>query len=271
MELQVLVVSMNQQDFSLIDRMNIRTNAIIANQTTQNSYDEKEYDFGKVKMISTDTRGVGLNRNIALLASEADILLFSDDDMYYYDGALDSVKNAFSKNPDADVILFSLDITQNGEVVRRKYLKKGRKHIWNSMKYGAAVIAIRRRAVLQYNLKFNELFGGGCPFSNGEDSLFLKACFDNSLKVYGDPYILGSCSKDSSTWFTGYNEKYLYDKGVLLNYLFPGMKYLFAVYYGWRLKNRTNFSVFTNIKMICNGIKNAADMKTYSDFISEKD
>ncbi len=265
MELQVLVVSMNQNDYSLIDKMNIQTNAIIANQTTHNSFDEKEYDFGKVKMISTQTRGVGVNRNIALLASEADILLFSDDDMCYYDGALTGVKEAFANNPQADVIIFSLDIVQKGEIVRRKHNVKRRVHIWNSMKYGTAVVAIRRRALLTANLKFSELFGGGCAFSCGEDSLFIKACFDNSLKVYTDPYVLGTCCKDSSTWFTGYNEKFFYDKGVLMGFLFPKLKYLMALYYGFRLKNRTQLSFAKTIKYITCGVKNSKALKSYNE------
>jgi len=271
MDLQVLVVSMNQTDFSLIDKMNIRTNAIIANQTSFNGFDEKGYDFGNVKMISTKTRGVGLNRNIALLASSADILLFSDDDMCYYDGSLEGVKEAFLNNQNADVIIFSTDFIKNGEILKRRSNKKRKVHIWNSMKYGAVAIAIRRKALIKANLKFNELFGGGSPFSCGEDSLLIKACFDNSLKVYTHPYVLGTCCKDESSWFSGFNEKYLYDKGVLYSFLFPHTKYLMAIYYGFRLHKKTNFSIFKNIKLINEGIKNAKKLKTYSEFAAENE
>ncbi len=267
MDLQVLVVSMHQNDFSLVDKMNIQTNAIIANQTSRNDFEEKEYAFGKVKMISTQTRGVGLNRNIALLAAEADILLFADDDVCYYDGAAEGVKKAFEQNPRADVLLFGIDLTQNGVIVRRKHNRRGRAHVWNSMKFGAVVIAIRRKALLSANLKFNELFGGGSPFSCGEDSLFIKACLDRSLKVYTDTFVLGTCSKDTSSWFNGYNEKYLYDKGVLYSQLFPRMKYVMALYYGFRLRNRTNMSARKNIRMILTGIKNAKKLQPYSEAV----
>lgn len=270
MNVQVLVVTMKQSDFSLVERMNIRTNAVIANQTSYNAFEEKHYEFGTVKMISTHTRGVGLNRNIALLAANADILLMSDDDMCYYDGALEGVKDAFQKNPKADVIIFSTDFTQNGKIVDRTYNKNKRARIWNSMKHGTYAISIRRQALIKANLKFNELFGGGCPFSCGEDTLFLKACFDAGLKVYTHSYILGTCAKDVSSWFSGYNEKYLYDKGILYSFLFPKLKYLLAVYYSIRLKSKTNYSVFKNMKLICQGIKNAKTLKTYSEFCSGK-
>ena len=270
MDLQILVATMHQSDFSLVDRMNIRTNAIFANQTSQNCFEEQTYDFGQVKMISTHTRGVGLNRNIALLAANADILLMSDDDMCYYDGTLEGVKDAFQKNPKADVIIFSTDITKNGEIIRRRYNTNKRARVWNSLKYGTYAISIRRQALIKANLKFNELFGGGCPFSCGEDSLFIKACFDAGLKVYTHSYVLGTCAKDVSSWFSGYSEKYLYDKGVLYSFLFPKLKYLLAVYYSFRLKSKTRFSVWKNLKLICQGIKNAKAMKTYSAFCEEK-
>ena len=263
MELQVLIAAMNQKDFSLIDRMSLKTNAIIANQTNENRFDERKYDFGRVKMISTKTRGVGINRNIALLASDADIVLFSDADMFYYDGTLQGVKAAFFENPNADVLIFCLDITRNGEITRRKYHKTGRAHLWNSLKYGTVVVAAKRKSLLKANIKFSELFGGGCDFSCGEDSLFIKECFDKGLKIYKSSYVLGACSKDASSWFTGYGEKYLYDKGVLLNFLFPKLKHLLAIYYGCRFKKATKYSILKNIKMINEGIKNAKELKPY--------
>lgn len=271
MELQVLVASMHQRDFSLIDKMNIRTDAIIANQTSANGFEEKNYEFGSVTMISTQTRGVGLNRNIALLASKADILLFADDDIHYYDGELKGVKEAFRINPRADVILFSVDISRDGQIIERRYNKRKRAHIWNSMKYGTYVIAVRRKSLLKANLKFNELFGGGCSFSCGEDSIFIKSCFEKCLKVYTDPYVLGERSKDSSSWFTGFNEKYLYDKGILFHRLFPGLKHFMAVYYGWRMRKKTHFFAVKNIVWIEKGIRNAHEMKTYDEYcITEK-
>ena len=66
---------------------------------------------------------------------------------------------------------------------------------------------------------FFQNFGGGCIYSSGEDSLFLKACFERGLKVYSNAYVLGSCCKDVSSWFRGFNEKYFYDKeqGIYLD------------------------------------------------------
>ena len=74
---------MNQADLSIAEKMNIRCDAVIANQADREEITNKETDYGVVKMVTTPTRGVGLNRNIALLAADADVLLMADDDVVY--------------------------------------------------------------------------------------------------------------------------------------------------------------------------------------------
>lgn len=265
LSLEVLVATMNQDDFSKLKSMNIHTNAIFANQCDKNGFAEFSSNEYNAKMISTTTRGVGLNRNIALLASSADILLFSDDDMYYYDGKLDGVIQAFEDNPQADVIIFSFDILKNGKIEKQIRLNNQRARVWNSMKFGAIAVAIRRNSLLQSNLKFNELFGGGCMYSAGEDSLFIKSCFDNHLKVYTSSYVLGSTCQDSSTWFEGYSDKFFYDKGVLLGCLFPKMKYLFLFHFLFRFKRQTDKSLTKCFKLMARGIREAKQMKSFGE------
>ena len=260
-ELQVLVATMRQSDLSIVDNMNIRCDAVIANQADRNSFDFCD----GVKMITTTTRGVGLNRNIALLASDADILLFADDDVVYYDNMPESVVGAFAAQPEADVIIFGMDMMKNGKIYDSRRSPSRRLHVWNAMRYGTYRIAIRRSSWLRANILFNQNFGGGCAFSAGEDSLFLKACFDKGLRVYGHPYVLGTCAKDSSSWFTGHNEKYFYDKGVLMRHLFPRIHYLMAVYFGIRFKRETNLPAIIRVKLMFAGVKAGKTMTPYEE------
>ena len=76
MTLEVLVSTMYQKDYSLLDRMNIQTDAIVVNQCNENSIEKFEYKGHKIKWISLNERGVGLSRNTALMRSTADICLF---------------------------------------------------------------------------------------------------------------------------------------------------------------------------------------------------
>lgn len=263
--IQVLVAAMHQTDTSLADKMNIDCPVIIANQADREEIVELETEKGRVKMITTKTRGVGLNRNIALMAADADILLFADDDMLYYDGLADGVLSAFERVPQADVMVFGIDIVRDGVVTEKRRCKNTRLHVWNSMKYGTVRFAVRRRSIVEKNITFNQCFGGGCPFSAGEDSLFLKACFDSGLKVYSCDYVLGSCSKDSSTWFVGYNEKYFYDKGVLMRNLFPRTSYLMALYFGIRFKRETKLGVLARLKYMFAGVRGGKRMIPYGE------
>ncbi len=263
--IQVLVATMHQSDMSLFEKMNIHCSSIIANQADREEISETETEYGKVKMITTATRGVGLNRNIALMASKSEILLFADDDVVYNDDMPQGVVSAFSNNSDADVIVFGMDIVKNGCVTDRRHLRRERLHVWNAMRFGTYTIAVRRSSIIKKNITFNQCFGGGCPFSAGEDSLFLKACFDAGLKVYSYDYVLGTCCKDSSSWFVGYNEKYFYDKGVLVRNLFPKAAYLMALYFGVRFKRKTELGVFKRLRYIYAGVRAGKKMIPYSE------
>ena len=80
---EVLCATMHQKDFSKIDAMNIQSNVVYANQSDDTRYDEMTFGENQAKMITTATRGVGINRNLSLLYSSGDYLLISDDDLTY--------------------------------------------------------------------------------------------------------------------------------------------------------------------------------------------
>ena len=263
--LQVLVATMNQQDLSLVKQMNLRCDAVIANQAGREEVTTQATEYGVVKMITTATRGVGLNRNIALLASDAEFVLFADDDMIYRDDMPQSVLDAFLETPDADVLVFGIDITRDGVVTEQRHLEKGRIWVWNAMRYGAVRIAVRREALLRHNITFHQCFGGGCRFSAGEDSLFLKNCLDHGLRVRAHPYVLGQCRKESSSWFVGYNEKYFYDKGVLVRHLFPKAYWLMGLYFAVNFKRQTELGVMRRIRLVYLGIQGGKTMKAYEE------
>ena len=109
-KLQVLLVTMHQTDFSILEKLNYRGSIIIANQADREQFETRD----QAKMITTATRGVGLNRNIALLAADGDILLLADDDMRYNDGMEEAVLAAFRENPQADALIFGLDMVRGG-------------------------------------------------------------------------------------------------------------------------------------------------------------
>ena len=113
MRIQVLVAAMHQTDHSLLEKMNIQTDAIIGNQCDRNEVEDFEWNGHRIKYLNFAERGVGLNRNNALMRADADICLFADDDMVYVDGYAEKILTAFNENPDADVIVFN----SSGEII----------------------------------------------------------------------------------------------------------------------------------------------------------
>ena len=220
MKLQVLVATMHQTGFEKVEEMNIQTDVIYLNQTDDTFYQEKKYDFGTAKMVSTATRGVGINRNLGLMYAEADYLLISDDDVKYVDNYKDIVLKAFKKSPEADAIVFN--VYSSGTNTLRRANTNVKQVRWHeALNYGAIRIAIKRSSIKRANVMFNLNFGGGAVYSSGEDSLFITDMMKKGLKIYTSPEYIATVNDDrtTSSWFTGYNAKYFYDKGVFFRTL----------------------------------------------------
>lgn len=212
---EVVCVTMGQKDLTIADKMHITGDAVFGNQADGCRKETQSDDGRTLRMITTDTRGVGVNRNIALLHATGDILLFADDDVCYADGYADGVRRAYAQYPDADMIIFSMDITQGGRVIRQIKNRDGRLHFHRALRYGTYVCSIRRDSQRRANIWFSTLFGGGTNYAHGEDTLFLRDAFRRGLRAYTSSFCLGTCAKDVSTCFHGFDEKYFYDQGVL--------------------------------------------------------
>lgn len=213
MTVEVLVAAMNQNDDSLIDKMNIQTDAIVGNQCNRNEVSIFKHGDNIIRYYSFDERGVGLNRNNALIRAKGDICLFADDDMRYVDGYENIVTKAFEEIPSADVIVFNLiEKKQERYVIEKIH----RVHWYNFLRYGAARVAVKLDSVKSNNIYFNQCFGGGTEHAHGEDNIFLADCLKKGLKVYAIPYTIAQLINDrESTWNNGYDEKYLIDQGKL--------------------------------------------------------
>jgi len=262
--IEVLVATVGQKDLQLYEKMNVKCDCLIANQNGIWDYQEKKTATGTVRMISSDTKGVGINRNIGLSNAAGDILLLSDDDVRYYEGTFAAVQKAFEELPDADVIAFGMDMTRNGALSARSVDPCKRRHLWNAMRFGACRLAIRRSAIQKYCLSFSELFGGGCQYSCGEDTLFLRECFRKKMKVYSHSHILGTCERDVSSWFNGYTDKYFFDYGALLMCAFPRGKHFVKWYFAKKLKKKSGVAVGKIISLMNEGIKAFPALAPYS-------
>lgn len=221
MTIQTLVAAVNKARNILPETMNLGTDSIVINQCDKNDYSEFAYKDCKIKWYDFAERGVGLSRNNALMRSDADIVLFADEDIVYEDDVNKKIADAFASHPDADMLLFNVDVTEE----RRTYYigKESRVHLYNCGRYPAYSFACKRDVLHRLNITYNLLFGGGAKYANGEDSLFIWECIKKGMKVYAVPILIGREIPRPSTWFEGYNEKFFHDRGVLYKYLYGCM------------------------------------------------
>lgn len=229
MRVQILASVMNQSLKDIAEKMRLDSDAIIINQCDRLGFEELDYNGHNVRFFSFPDRGVGRSRNEAILRADGDICLFSDEDIVYEPGYADAVAKEFEENSDADMILFNVTIGKE----RQTYHISSRKrvHWYNCGRYGAVSFAVRRESLLASGVLFSLLFGGGARYSNGEDSLFLKEFMGKGYRVYTAPVTIGREEERESSWFSGYNEKFFHDRGVLYRYLYGGLDKVMALRY----------------------------------------
>ncbi len=255
MTVEVLVATMNQKDHSLVETMNISTDALIGNQCDRNEVEEFIHEGHNIKYYSFAERGVGLNRNTTLMRAKADICVLADDDMVFLDDYEKRIIEAFEKIPDADVLC--LNIIEERKI--RPVNKKIQRVRWyNYGRFGAARIAIKRDPIIREGVFFNLSFGGGAKYSQGEDTLFLYDCLKKGLHIYAVPVelaILRECRE--STWFKGYTPKFFYDKGVYMSCLHSPIAWAVGLRYCIKYRKRysDNFSWLKAYRYLRMGMK----------------
>lgn len=265
MNLDVLLSTMHQNDWSIVEKSNIKTSAVIVNQCDLDDYEEKAYSFGTIKMISTLERGLSRSRNMALANSTADICVLCDDDIVFHDDYAEKIINAFTELPNADVIVFNI-ISKNTDKRAQEKLFKSIKRIPSYKSYSSVHIAFRRASIVDKNIYFDIDFGAGSgKYSFAEDSLFFSKLHNNGLKSYVYPAIIADLYTLSSTWFSGFNKKYFYDTGAFLAAAYPRTKYIIKWYYPMRLLKKSKLSFWDIIKCINMGIDGYALRKPYSE------
>lgn len=182
MKLDVLVATMHD-DKNIYERMRLQEAAVIINQTDIEDEEIFNTDHGRVKFVSSKERGLAKSRNLAIKKSDADICLFTDNDVMFKDGYAEKIKAAYKKYPDADIIAFTVTTDDKERTVSK--LKTGEVNRIMSMKVSSVQISFKREIVEKYNLFLNENFGAGSSyFNSGEENIFLYHAIKKGLKMY---------------------------------------------------------------------------------------
>jgi len=265
-KIEVLVTTMHQRDFSKYTEMNLQTDAVLANQADDNFTEEKIINDSKVKLVTTDTRGLSKNRNIAIenISDDAEFVLFLDDDLKLYDGYEEIILDEFKKHPEAQVIKFNINCVSERKISMQpitKFEKATRKGVTS---YGVCGLVIKKNELLNNNLRFNERFGTGTPNYCGEDSIFLQELFKNGVSLYSSPIYIADIDQSNSSWFEGNTEKKFIVSGMIINECYPVLSYLLVLRSAVKAYKRgdTELSLLQIIKCYYKGIfKNIQEKK----------
>lgn len=238
MKLQVLVSTMNNTNIEkLYNDMNLKTDALIINQSDTFYYEKKTINDAKLECYTFNERGLSKSRNNALLRCTGDIICFADDDMTYTETYEKDILNEFKNHPQADAIVFNVKSNSIQRTAKeiKKFAKVGK---MESREYGSVHIAIKRNSLITRNVFFNILFGSGSVYKCGEDTIFLKELLDKNIKLYKSPVVIGSVDMSNSTWFNGYTEEYFFDKGAVIACAYPKIKYLLILIQAFKNSKR---------------------------------
>lgn len=264
--LQILISAVNKDPEELIRNMNLDCDAVIVNQLIGHAQDAdmlgkncdyiQEFKDYEAMVICRAEKGVGLSRNTALQNADHELIQFGDDDIIYDDGYVQKVIAEFDRHPEADILLFNVKAQEGRETYWNTDFAKVN---WrNYGRYPAYAICARRQKLMDSGVRYSLLFGGGAPYMNGEDSLFLHDCLKAGLAIYRTPVAIGKERKGQSTWFKGYkDEKFFFDRGVLYHFLYGKMAMILGFRFLFINRNEMckELGLMHCYKLLCSGVR----------------
>jgi len=235
MRVEVLISTMFQNDFSLVQKMNIKTDALIINQCDKEDKQVLEIDNNKIRMLSYNERGLSKSRNKAIHNSNADICIIADDDLVYEENYEKIVLNAYEKYPEADIIAF--DVPSKNDSRPTSTLKEGNVDFLHTLKISSFQITFKRKCIIEKAISFNELFGAGAKYTCGEENIFLVEALKKGLKVKYVKEKIAIVNHNESTWYNGFNKRLFKSKGAMFYEMSPLLSYFLITQFAIRKWN----------------------------------
>lgn len=264
MKIEVLVSTMNKNKYELENKMNIKSDAVIINQTDDDSYKEYDIEGKKIKFISMNEIGLSKSRNRAIENASGDICIIADDDVVYNEEYISTIRKEYEKFKEADIIAF--DVPSKNISRPTTINKEGYIGYLKSMKISSFQITFKREKILEKNIKFLENFGAGAEHSMGEENIFLFSCISKGMKIAYSNKKIGIVNHEESTWFKGYNKKYFEDLGAVYYAMSSKLSYVFILQFAIRKHKlyREYISFFKALRYMLEGRKEYLKSRSYN-------
>ncbi|WP_379898806.1 glycosyltransferase family 2 protein [Lacinutrix iliipiscaria] len=199
--LEILVATMNRNSLQFLYAMfkynDIRNYTIlVVNQTTEDCL--LESNNSQVRVINTFEKGLSRSRNLAIQKAIGRICLIADDDVIFQKNFQQNIISSYEKVPEADLITFKTLTTQGNPY--SNYPKTISKLTSFYKKVLSIEITFKRESLIKYGISFDEDFGLGSVFQDGENRLFLKRVINHKdLKAYFVPEFIVEHESNSSS------------------------------------------------------------------------
>ena len=265
MKIEVLLAIMNLKDEieyrNLLKQNNITGKVVAINQVKEKGFN---IENGDTRIFSYKEVGASNSRNKLVEKAKGDICIFADNDTVFVDNYEEIIKKEYEKNSEADIIIF---FAENQNSNREKNKRIGNKKInnLNLMKVRTNEITIKKEIlekIKKENLKFDTNFGPGGIFKKGEETIFISELLKMGMKIYSIDKKISTSRNEESTWFTGFNEKFLFDQGAIFYRIYHKWYKILIIQYLVRkyFLYRKNVSIKKAYKEMCAGAKKCKEM-----------
>jgi|AP95_1055475.scaffolds.fasta_scaffold00429_3 hypothetical protein len=222
--LEILVSTKGQDNTDFINRMfknrpDLKHPVLIINQS------KKKLNFlqNNCRVINTNEIGLSNSRNLAINNSKGEICLLSDDDVIYSSDFVESIKNSFEKNKNAEIITYQ-STNELGKLF--KDYPKIKTHNKRSIStINSFLIAFRRDSIIKNKIQFDSKFGLGSTFETGDEYIFLRNALEKKLNIIHCPKVILSHKSISSGQVVG-KDKIIFARAAIFYKYYGTLSYL---------------------------------------------
>lgn len=254
----------NKEQFENVLKSNNITGQVVAVNQIKNNEDIFNVESNRKRLYSYNEKGASKSRNRLLENASGDICIFADDDIIYNKNYENLIEQEYNKNKKADVIILFIE-NENKNREKNKRIRNKKINILDIMKVRTYEIALTKetiKRIKEKNIKFDCNFGPQGIFHKGEETVFLATLLKSGFKIYSFNEKIGIAQNDTSTWFTGFDEKYLYDQGAIFYKIAPKIYKLLIIQYIIRkyFLYRKNVNVKQAYRQMISGAKKCKEI-----------
>ncbi len=251
MKLEVLISCMGNHK-EVIAETGLRSDALVIDQCDSEREEEFFSGENRIRILETKERGLSNSRNMAIRNATGDVVLLCDDDESLEEDYPQTILRAYENLPDADIIAFRIKNQPSRLKQNVQRLNK-----WTALRISSWQITFKPKVILEKGLSFDPLLGAGSGNGASEEVHFLRQCIKAGCKAYYVPEDVASVAQESSTWFTGFDQKFFYQRGTVNRYMLGlPVSLFYALYYTAAKRNlyRNDISSFDALKYTLKGI-----------------